>query len=79
MIHLRSLPKLTNRYNLSCCCALYSIGNGTAVAVRAGFLHVCAIRAVNTSTATNHDEVLCWGSNAYGQLVSFVCHKILLP
>jgi Regulator of chromosome condensation (RCC1) repeat len=70
MVYVCSFVKLTVIICV-CCCALHSIGSGTAVAVRAGFLHVCIIRAANTSTATNNGEVLCWGSNAYGQLVSF--------
>jgi hypothetical protein len=62
---------------LSCLCALYSIGTGTAIAVKAGAFHVCIIRANDTTTAaTDSGEVLCWGWNKDGQLVSSVCHKI---
>jgi Regulator of chromosome condensation (RCC1) repeat len=57
--------------------ALYSIGTGTAVAVEAGSGHVCILRADNTTTATaaaatNSGEILCWGWNTVGQLVSSV-------
>jgi hypothetical protein len=56
-------------------CTLYSIGSGTAIAVQAGDIHVCILRADNTTTtdanATGSGEVLCWGYCTYGQLVSF--------
>jgi Regulator of chromosome condensation (RCC1) repeat len=54
-------------------CAQHSIGTGTAVAVKCGDDHVCILRADNTTTASNSGEVLCWGSNVNGILVSFEC------
>jgi hypothetical protein len=61
-------------------CALHSIGNGTAIAVKASFSHVCIIRADNTTTATNSGDVLCWGSGDFfgktGQLVRSTIHSI---
>eukprot|EP00953_Heterococcus_sp_UTEX-ZZ885_P041669 21240-Heterococcus_DN1.PRE.1 len=46
-----------------------SIGNGTAIAVRAGVSHVCIIRVDDTTaTATDSGDVICWGGNYDGQL-----------
>jgi Regulator of chromosome condensation (RCC1) repeat len=59
--------------------ALSSIGNGTAVAVEAGYKHVCILRADNTSATTNSSEVVCWGAGGDGQLVSFCVHFLRIP